>query len=84
MLNVASDQVKEVEVAPVADSGLEPLAVRQALQIVEDSGLLSTATSGLRFPTQGRLKLMEMRRRWQDQNWRNSWGNEDFLSMAQS
>lgn len=84
MLNIASDQVKENEMTPVADSGLEPLVLRQAFQIVEDSGLLSTVTSGQRFPRQGRLKLMEMRRRWQDQNWRNSWGSEDFLPTAQS
>jgi hypothetical protein len=79
MLNITTDQVKENLVTPVADGGLEPLVLRQALQIVEDSGLLSTATSGQRFPRQGRQKLLEMRRRWQDENWRNSWGVDDFL-----
>ena len=84
MLNIAPDQVKENEITATAGSGLEPLVLRQAFQIVEDSGLLSTATSGQRFPSQGRLKLLEMRRRWQDENWRNSWGTSDFLPAVQS
>ena len=84
MLNIAPNQVTENQMAPVAVSALEPLAVRQANQIIEDSGLLSSATSGQRFPSQGRLKLLEMRRRWQDEHWRNSWGTDDFLTSAQS